>query len=81
MAHIPWVPYMGRMPLPQHRGISPMTLSCMQGMGQLSRVREELQHPWIEPELFSPAPYPTCTHTSNSNQGPSLCRVLGQRGG
>lgn len=29
-----------------------MTLSCMQGMGQLPRVREELQHPWIEPELL-----------------------------
>lgn len=36
VAHIAWVPYMGRMLLPQHRGISPMTLSCMQGMGQLS---------------------------------------------
>lgn len=36
VAHIPWVPHIGRMLLPQHRGVTLMTFPCMQGMGQLS---------------------------------------------
>lgn len=59
------------------QSVTPMTLSCMQRMSQLSWVREELQHPWIKLELLPRALYPTCTHTSSSHQGPSLCRVLG----
>lgn len=70
----------GRTLLPWHGGITPMTLSCMQnGPAVMSQGRAAAF--WIESELFPPALYLTCTHTSSSHQGPSLCRVQGQRAG
>lgn len=62
--------------LPPHRPF----LVC-RGMGQLSReLGKSCSIPRFHPELFPPALDPTPTHTSSSRD-PSLCKVLGQRGG
>lgn len=61
------------------RTSTPLTLPCMQGMGQLSRESGKscsTSGSW--PELLPTAPDPTPIWVGS--QGPSLCRVLGQRG-
>lgn len=65
----------------RHRTFTPLTLPCVQGMGQLLwELGKSCSIPGSQPELFPPALDPTPIHTSSS-QSSSLCRMLGQRGG